>query len=199
MHLMANDRRAWLLSVALASNTVGMWNLAWLFRSSAEHIAMALQLRNLLWATSKHDVYVVLENRVNHWSALSRETTTASLAEPWAALLPSVTCSVLSVKPPLPASLQATCFATEPSHLDPAIHPFVNHTAVAHLQCSSVRRTRDGKSLTALHPATRSCKAAHLFFRPLLIYYVAPRAYDSLAHDCTPDERYVRGSSPFFR
>ena len=38
------------------------------------------QLRNLLWATSKHDVYVVLENRVNHWSALSRETTTASLS-----------------------------------------------------------------------------------------------------------------------
>ena len=42
-------------------------------------LSLPLQLRNLLWATSKHDVYVVLENRVNHWSALSRETTTVTL------------------------------------------------------------------------------------------------------------------------
>jgi len=30
-----------------------------------------LQLRNLVWATSKHDVYLLFDYSVLHWSALS--------------------------------------------------------------------------------------------------------------------------------
>ena len=30
-----------------------------------------LQLRNLVWATSKHDVYLLFDHSVLHWSALS--------------------------------------------------------------------------------------------------------------------------------
>lgn len=30
------------------------------------------QLRNLLWASSAHDVYVVHDNRVRHWNAVTR-------------------------------------------------------------------------------------------------------------------------------
>ena len=35
-----------------------------------------MQLRNLLWATSKHDLFLVLDNKINHWSGLSRLTST---------------------------------------------------------------------------------------------------------------------------
>lgn len=34
------------------------------------------QLRNLVWATSKHDAYVMSENRVVHWNAVTRSATT---------------------------------------------------------------------------------------------------------------------------
>lgn len=30
-----------------------------------------MQLRNLVWATSKHDVYLVSNYSVNHWSSIS--------------------------------------------------------------------------------------------------------------------------------
>lgn len=30
------------------------------------------QLRNLLWAASGHDVYVVYDNRVQHWNSITR-------------------------------------------------------------------------------------------------------------------------------
>ena len=30
-----------------------------------------MQLRNLVWATSKHDVYLISNYSVNHWSSLS--------------------------------------------------------------------------------------------------------------------------------
>jgi hypothetical protein len=33
------------------------------------------QLRNLVWATSPHDVYVMLDSCVNHWSTVSRQIT----------------------------------------------------------------------------------------------------------------------------
>jgi WD40 repeat protein len=33
------------------------------------------QLRNLVWATSKHDVYVMHNNAVHHWNAVSRKAT----------------------------------------------------------------------------------------------------------------------------
>lgn len=33
------------------------------------------QLRNLVWATSAHDVYVMLDSCINHWSTLSRQST----------------------------------------------------------------------------------------------------------------------------
>ncbi|KAK9804828.1 hypothetical protein WJX72_007603 [[Myrmecia] bisecta] len=33
------------------------------------------QLRNLVWATSKHDIYVMHENCINHWSEITRKTT----------------------------------------------------------------------------------------------------------------------------
>ena len=33
------------------------------------------QLRNLLWATSAHDVYVMLDSAVNHWNPLTRKLT----------------------------------------------------------------------------------------------------------------------------
>lgn len=35
------------------------------------------QLRNLVWATSKNDAYVMSENRVVHWNAATRRATTA--------------------------------------------------------------------------------------------------------------------------
>jgi hypothetical protein len=36
----------------------------------ADHTLQHLQLRNLLWATSKHDVYVMQNYSVMHWSSL---------------------------------------------------------------------------------------------------------------------------------
>ena len=39
-------------------------------------LCLPLQLRNLLWATSAHDLYVVHENRVQHWSGATRKTST---------------------------------------------------------------------------------------------------------------------------
>lgn len=33
------------------------------------------QLRNLVWAVSPHDVFVVYENKVNHWSTVTRSIT----------------------------------------------------------------------------------------------------------------------------
>ena len=36
---------------------------------------MHFQLRNLVWATSKHDAYVMSENRVVHWNAATRRAT----------------------------------------------------------------------------------------------------------------------------
>lgn len=36
---------------------------------------MHFQLRNLLWATSKHDVYVMSDNTVTHWCTLTRKLT----------------------------------------------------------------------------------------------------------------------------
>ncbi|EFN53482.1 hypothetical protein CHLNCDRAFT_25788, partial [Chlorella variabilis] len=41
-------------------------------RSSIVHF----QLRNLLWATSAHDVYLVHENKVQHWSSVTQRLTT---------------------------------------------------------------------------------------------------------------------------
>lgn len=35
------------------------------------------QLRNLVWATSKNDAYVMSENRIVHWNAATRRATTA--------------------------------------------------------------------------------------------------------------------------
>jgi hypothetical protein len=34
-----------------------------------------VQLRNLVWATSKHDVYLITHYSVRHWSALSSADT----------------------------------------------------------------------------------------------------------------------------
>ncbi len=36
---------------------------------------MHFQLRNLLWATTSHDVYVMLDSAVNHWNPLTRRLT----------------------------------------------------------------------------------------------------------------------------
>ena len=33
------------------------------------------QLRNLVWATSSHDVYVMLDSCINHWSIVDRHIT----------------------------------------------------------------------------------------------------------------------------
>lgn len=35
---------------------------------------MHFQLRNLVWATSRNDVFVVHDNVINHWSPVSRTT-----------------------------------------------------------------------------------------------------------------------------
>ncbi len=35
----------------------------------------AIQLRNLVWATSKHDVYLMHNFSVMHWSSMSHEAT----------------------------------------------------------------------------------------------------------------------------
>ena len=40
-----------------------------------EDAGLLLQLRNLLWATSKHDLYFMHEHTVKHWSSLTRATT----------------------------------------------------------------------------------------------------------------------------
>ena len=34
-----------------------------------------MQLRNLLWATSKHDLYFMHDHCVKHWNSLTRQTT----------------------------------------------------------------------------------------------------------------------------
>lgn len=34
--------------------------------------ASCLQLRNLVWATSKHDVYLISNDSLMHWSSISR-------------------------------------------------------------------------------------------------------------------------------
>jgi hypothetical protein len=39
------------------------------------HLSFDLQLRNLVWATSSNDVYVVHENAVNHWNPFTRRLT----------------------------------------------------------------------------------------------------------------------------
>lgn len=36
------------------------------------------QLRNLVWATSSNDVYVMLDSCVNHWSCMTRQVTRVS-------------------------------------------------------------------------------------------------------------------------
>jgi hypothetical protein len=38
-------------------------------------MVMIFQLRNLLWATSKHDIYLVHDSSVLHWSPLTRTIT----------------------------------------------------------------------------------------------------------------------------
>ena len=42
----------------------------------------ALQLRNLVWATSKHDVYTMHDNCVKHWSGITRQQTEVGLCSP---------------------------------------------------------------------------------------------------------------------
>mmetsp|Transcript_11441 Transcript_11441/g.34382 ORF Transcript_11441/g.34382 Transcript_11441/m.34382 type:complete len:443 (+) Transcript_11441:236-1564(+) len=44
--------------------------------SRAVHATVVhFQLRNLVWATSSHDVYVMLDSAINHWNPLSRKLT----------------------------------------------------------------------------------------------------------------------------
>lgn len=38
---------------------------------SASKLKLYMQLRNLVWATSKHDVYLMSHFSVLHWSALT--------------------------------------------------------------------------------------------------------------------------------
>ena len=38
-----------------------------------------VQLRNLLWATSKHDVYLVHDACIKHWNDVARKSTKARL------------------------------------------------------------------------------------------------------------------------
>ena len=42
------------------------------------HACLCLQLRNLLWATSKHDLYFMHDHCVKHWNSLTRQTTEVS-------------------------------------------------------------------------------------------------------------------------
>jgi len=120
------------------------------------------QLRNLLWATSKHDVYVVLENRVNHWSALSRETTTVSLTLNPEPMLPF---------PPIPFVCQhchmqswqvLRCCWTysgkafyanyDPARLSPVLHPLTRS-----------RQSRLAMRVVPVHLAGGAGKSAPLF------------------------------------
>lgn len=41
-------------------------------------IRVMLQLRNLLWATSKHDLYFMHDHCVKHWNSLTRQTSEVS-------------------------------------------------------------------------------------------------------------------------
>jgi hypothetical protein len=43
----------------------------YVFNKGKTKYFLYLQLRNLVWATSKHDVYLLLHYSVLHWSALS--------------------------------------------------------------------------------------------------------------------------------
>jgi len=43
----------------------------YLFNKWVNDSLLYLQLRNLVWATSKHDVYLLFDYSVLHWSALS--------------------------------------------------------------------------------------------------------------------------------
>ena len=49
----------------------------------ADSCPSVLQLRHLLWATSKHDVYTTNEACIMHWSTLTETSTKVSLAGHW--------------------------------------------------------------------------------------------------------------------
>lgn len=52
----------------MASNIFGLW-LSW--HKIITLYALCLQLRNLVWATSKHDVYLFSNCSLMHWSSVS--------------------------------------------------------------------------------------------------------------------------------
>jgi hypothetical protein len=45
------------------------------FRRKLKEPSRFLQLRNLVWANSKHDIYVMHHYAINHWSPLRRKVT----------------------------------------------------------------------------------------------------------------------------
>lgn len=64
-----------LLCIELSCTTYGIEDnliLYLLVDGDVNQMVLLLQLRNLLWATSKHDVYLVQNYSVMHWSSLLR-------------------------------------------------------------------------------------------------------------------------------
>ena len=46
---------------------------------TTSRLILVLQLRHLLWATSKHDVYTTAEARIMHWSTVTQKSTKVGL------------------------------------------------------------------------------------------------------------------------
>lgn len=52
------------------------WVVEWFYQYARRlGLFLLVQLRNLLWATSKHDVYLVQNFSVMHWNSLLRRGT----------------------------------------------------------------------------------------------------------------------------
>ncbi|CAI9760539.1 unnamed protein product [Fraxinus pennsylvanica] len=49
--------------------------MCWIRPFSYSSLCLTLQLRNLVWSTSKHDVYLMSHYSIIHWSSLSSKKT----------------------------------------------------------------------------------------------------------------------------
>lgn len=57
-------------------------------------VCPSVQLRNLLWATSKHDVYLMQNYSLMHWSSLLRRgKEVLNVAKP---IVPTIVCGLLT-------------------------------------------------------------------------------------------------------
>lgn len=59
-----------LINICYATQLFKIMN-PWVVWLTFIFLRFVMQLRNLVWATSKHDVYLMSHSSVNHWSSLT--------------------------------------------------------------------------------------------------------------------------------